>query len=164
MLIIDGYNLLFARRPELAGAKNRDLFEKARENFIGLLVRRVTEDRFNEIILIFDGQTPSKSARKNSRITLVFSGEEKADALVIKAAREQPSARKTTVVTSDNEIIRKLKPLGCKIIRSNDFAEEFLAEKDANKNKSGSSAISKRKLEGISPEEAEKWLEIFGLE
>ncbi|MBI4833268.1 MAG: NYN domain-containing protein [Planctomycetes bacterium] len=165
MLIIDGYNLLFARYPELAGLKNRELFEKAREDFIALLGRRVTEDRYEKIILIFDGQMPSKSARKGTRLMIAFSGEEKADALVIKTAREQTSARKTAVVTSDNEIIRKLKPLGFKIIRSHEFADEFLAEKDDDKNKSAEGpSVSKRKLNGISPEEAEKWLEIFGID
>ena len=164
ILIIDGYNLLFARKSRSRETGQSNFLEKSRETLLLLIETAIPENLYQKITIVFDGKTPSKSIRKSSPISIIFSGEEKADELVIKIAKEESHPRKVTVVTSDREIIERLKPMGVKIIRSQDFIQEYLQLSVNSQDKQHTPALSKRKLYGISPEEAEKWLEIFGID
>jgi len=218
LLIIDGYNLLFANISDKAKAFNGpDQMEKLRESMIRFIESSIPKNKYQKILIVFDGKTPSGLMRKASGISVIFSGEEEkappdrrhrgdslryapragltaegssrapirglpiipipsgtkwsggalrsgADQLIITKAKEQTNPRQVSVVTSDHDIIDVLKPMGFKIIRSQDFVNEFIKPVIDGKNKEHSPAESKEKLHGISSEEAEKWLEIFGME
>lgn len=170
ILIIDGYNLLFAPAHQAHGAlenKQADfkqtVLEKAREKLIHL-IKLYNQHRKYKIILVFDGANPSRSTQRSSQIEIIFSGaEEKADEVIIELARRQTNPRQVTVVTSDRHIKQHLKPIGVETIDSSDFIKELIISSPRSK-KAETFTQSKMKLFGISADEAKGWLKIFGIE
>jgi len=180
-LIIDGYNLLFAgkrisggipqSKPIQSGHANQSIsrLEEAREKLIAL-IETYNRSRKDEITIIFDGSTNSrttsqrsKSLSQDSRIKIIFSGDrESADDLIIQMARREPNPRRVVVITSDNYIKNHIKPIGAAIIDSLNFIDKLvISPHDAKKSKTP--AEPKEKLFGITPNEAEKWMELFGI-
>jgi len=181
-LIIDGYNLLFADKRisgSLPGTKqlqslhnNKSItwLEDARERVIAL-VENYNRSRKDEITIVFDGSANLradsqriKALLQNSGIKIIFSGDKgNADDLIIQLVQHEPNPRQVSVITSDNYIKDHTKPTGATIIDSVNFISKLGISSDDAK-KSNTPAEPKQKLYGISPAEAEKWLELFGIE
>ena len=186
-LIVDGYNLLFAENPGIAPRRyvgagkikessytNRLAMEEARERLVNLL-ERYKQSHHDAITIIFDGvrseyptRIPrgakslgfSRMAPPASQIEVLFSGiNETADEVIIKLVRRQTNQQEIMVVTSDRAIQQQLKSTGVKIKSADDFSRELTQKKPAQP--LPEETLPRQKIVGISPAEAERWLELF---
>jgi len=117
-LIIDGYNLLALDRRLDRG------LEQSRNLLINNLVRYHRAKRLN-LTVVFDGWrsgSPNETCLAQDGINIVYSRlGEKADAVVIRLAREKHSG--AVVVSSDREIRNAVERFGAVAIHSQDFSD-----------------------------------------
>lgn len=125
-LIIDGYNLIGAD-DDLRGA-----LEPKRNWLTQKLVAYQRRKAFN-IVLVFDGWRSGQAQETKERreaVTVVYSRiGEKADAVVIRLAREKGSG--CVVVTSDREIRKAVERFGAVAIYSSEFNQILRGLDDA---------------------------------
>jgi predicted RNA-binding protein with PIN domain len=187
-IIIDGYNLLFTcfqvrnklKDTPFNQVKKTSMLEQYRSKLIGL-IKIFYQSRNERITIVFDGSTDYSGHSQESSLintdylTVLFSDKNiTADDLIIKIAVKSVSESEVLVITSDNDVKQKLKPEGVKIVSSYDFMSMLSRQKDTaepiasslkNKSRSPKDIIKDtKKLYGISPEEAEKWMELFGFD
>ena len=160
MILIDGYNLLYAcegLRPKSARKFARD----EQREFLRILsdYARVSGEK---LLVVFDG-TPPKEMHRLTHLSVKYSGaKSSADEVIKRLIRLSHAARDLTVVSSDREIRDDSRRLGARSEKALAFWEKVktvLAEQESR-----SEQLPPEKLHGISPGEAQKWEEIFGLE
>jgi len=116
--IIDGFNLL-RRVPEFAHWEKREGLEGACQRLEGLLRARL-QNKQERFFLIWDGVERRERQAYRGRLTVIFSGPEKADREVIRLAREWKN--RATVVSDDGEIRRLSSAAGAQIMDTSVFA------------------------------------------
>lgn len=125
ILIIDGYNLLY-QFPELRKKMERDLIG-ARDDLLYRLFDYAEKNPF-EMIVVFDGDGRTEVEPINEKnVRVIFSVlPEKADPLIKRLIHEKVKQGSTTVVTSDNEIVKDARMSGAAVIASQSFANIHL--------------------------------------
>jgi len=179
-IIIDGYNLLFSgtnfidtipTKPFTGFSKKSSVLEQARNTLISL-IKAYAQSRKEYTTIIFDGVNAfagvanNFSSVKTDYLIVLFSDKNSsADDLIIKIACDSVSESQVLVVTSDNDITQRVKQYGIKTVSSPDFMNMLISSSHKFR---GSNKIDyikdNKKLYGISPEETEKWMELFGFD
>ena len=143
MLLIDGYNLLHAAGP----IRN---FEADRAGLVERIGAYAARRRVL-VELVFDG-TPSAGLPQSEWVTLRWGRD--ADGEMIRRIRATRDRTAVTVVTDDRQIRDAAAERKLRVIGSAEFALEL----------DGPAAPTRSpKQEGISPAEADRWMEEFGL-
>lgn len=155
-IIVDGYNYI-GRSQKL-----RLNDPKARDTIISLFGQYCRKTR-KSLTVIFDGTYSVNLAnrkRQYGRVKVIYTSPvSSADDLIKKMIRERsPQQRKGfLIVTSDEDIVQCAKDHCVAWVRSEDF------EQTVHRTLTARSKIDKNNIR-LSPEEVQKWLEIFGAE
>ena len=137
--------------------------ETGRENLLHLLGIYSNANN-SKIIIIFDGQAKSKETKQPGNIEIIFTATSKTtDDLVIQKALSQSDPKQVTVISSDLYIKDSLKNKKITVIDSIDFLKELIRLKKETILDDETISNTKRKLDGISAEETQGWLETFGI-
>lgn len=122
---LDAYNIIF----KIASLGHIDIstnekFTQLRDISIMQMKSYFIQRRINASFF-FDGRGPGGilggNIHRSQYVSIIYSGEKTADALIIEHIRKHPNARKITVVTEDNEILNVARAYKCRIISSTDF-------------------------------------------
>ena len=160
--IIDGYNLLFARRRP--GRPMRPInIEAARTSLLALLARYKAGSG-DSLMVFFDGSSDASGFLRRQRvhgIEVVFTYPGATADDEIKAHLEGIRGRTGVhVVSSDNSLKRFAKRLGVSVVDSQAFLSH-LRKALAREREAPHEEEPKEKYEGPSPAEREYWLKIF---
>jgi predicted RNA-binding protein with PIN domain len=163
LIIIDGYNLIFAVPGLDGGTKSVDI-GAVRDDLISTLARYKSIKGY-EMKVVFDGSTTDSRHSPThkhtiSGIEVIFSGTSSdADTVIKKLASQWRDPGNIRIVTSDREIKDFVKRCGNTIIESKKFYNEVLKTVNIEKD---SYSEPRCKLEGLSSqEEKDYWLSIF---
>ncbi|MCK5578798.1 MAG: NYN domain-containing protein [Planctomycetes bacterium] len=166
LLIIDGYNLIFANHNLPSTPKS---LEKARRNLIQMLGQyNHKKQRKYQIIIVFDGrdQVISKQVEQEAGtpIEIIFSPNDLTADMVIKdLAAKNKHQKNITVITSDNELNQHLQPAGVYTIKSLDFIDEVKKTIGIPPYTKEQITEPKEKITGVNDEhQVRAWLELFG--
>ena len=128
--LIDGNNLIW-KIPELKKLqKNESERTAAREKLLYKLQRHFAGKKV-QVTVFFDG---APHAKLGGAVKTKYSYERKADELILEAIDALKTKHTATIVSSDRGITDYAKVNGCKIIKSEQFAET-LAKKGTGENK-----------------------------
>lgn len=162
MLLIDGYNLLFAM---VRGDHARFDVDVEREHLISLL-QRYKRKKGACIVAVFDGNHFTQSmligdstVRDGIKIIFTRSGESADDRIVEIVAKER-DRKGIKVVTSDRAIVNAVEKLGSQTVSSQSFGAQLYRELDEPVCENPRDP----KASGISPAEAKSWLKKFGID
>lgn len=150
MLLVDGYNLLFQLRPELAG---RGPTDADRDELVRLVARTG-----QSAVVYFDpgpGYAGPRFVRHVGAVKVVHLDRGEADGAILEELRATEDRKKFHVVTSDGAVRREAEALGFRVTASKDF----LAAVDRT---SPGDAEPRGKTEGTSEGEADYWLREMG--
>ena len=158
MLLIDGYNLLFAGHPRRIEIHD---MEKERERFLHLLLR-YCEVSGRRAIVVFDHTrgAPIYGAplrRAMGALEYRFTTDDvTADEEIIAMAENTDDVTAYTVVTSDREILDAVEKRRMKFILSKDFVDELVRVLRGDEDR--------RPERNLSTEEVDYWLREFGVD
>lgn len=159
MIIIDGYNLLFAQKGEIF-----DL-ETSRNGLITLL-EKYNSKKGGTIKIVFDVKTDlpiydKKIKAMKGKIEVIFSRKGiSADDYIIELVKDTDNRKAIRVVSSDKKVIGTIKKLEAQSISSEDFFNEISEFIKADT----SDDYYYEKEHGISKSEVDYWLKVFGLD
>ena len=151
MLLIDGYNLLFALKPP----SSRTL-EKDRAEFVESLTR-FAEATNQSLRIVFDKGGPRRDRRPRVEIIYVADGST-ADDVIVAALEETADRTAYRVVTSDRAIRKAAEKRRFEVVESRAFwreVEPWLAPPKTGE--------PRGKQQGISSSEADAWMKEFGI-
>ena len=151
MLLIDGYNLLFALKPP----SSRTL-EKDRAELIDSL-SRFAEATHQSLRIVFDKGGPRRDRRTRVEIIYVADGST-ADDVIIAALEDTADRTAYRVVSSDRAIRTAAEKRRFVVIESRAFWTEVQAWLAPPK-----TGEPRGKQQGISSSEADAWMKEFGL-
>ena len=107
LLLIDGYNLLYAIGLGGIGTPAARL-DAAREELLQWLASALSLEERRETVIVFDAQSPPAGASSETmyaEMRIVFAvGHRDADELICQMIRETPNPGLLTVVSSDHQI------------------------------------------------------------
>jgi len=155
-IIVDGYNYI-GRSQKL-----RLNDPRARDTIISLFGQYCRKTR-KSLTLVFDGTHSINLAnrrRQYGRVKVIYTSPmSSADDLIKKMIRERPPQQRkgTLIVTSDEDIAQCAKDHGIAWIRSENF------EQTVQRSLAAHPTIDRSNVQ-LSPEEVQRWLEVFGAE
>ncbi len=163
MWVIDGYNVLFARRDPGERMDGREL-ERERDALVSLVTRFLAA-RSGRAVIVFDGTQASSAGKSTSRpgdrVEVIFSSPgSRADDTIIGIVMHAKSPGGVTVVSSDLEIARAVAQRGATCIEAVEFLRETEAALRRARGRPDDEPIEKSR--GISPSEVDDWMKIFG--
>lgn len=160
--LIDGYNLLHAL-GRLTPRSSRDALEGARKWLFGQL-RSVARPP-TRVTVVFDAQNRSRAAPAQELawgVCFLYSQGESADDLIETLIEAESNPRDLLVVSDDHRVRRAARHGHCQDIGCLDYYERFCQERPALEQTSGEPPPEDGKPDGLSAEELEHWLEVFG--
>lgn len=149
MLLIDGYNVLFAR------GVMKDVRE-AREKFIARIESYCARTGQRARIYFDSREGPLRGRKAHVEIQYVASGET-ADDAILRAVRGTEDRTEFRVVSSDRAVADGARKRKAEVTAALDFLNDIEAPAPP-------AAEPKAKREGISQAEAEYWLKEFGMQ
>ena len=159
MIIIDGYNLLFAQKGEIP-----DL-ESARAGLIELL-QKYNSKKGNAVKIVFDVKANpflynSKTKTNKGKVEVIFSPSgTTADDYIIKLVGGFENKKTIRVVSSDKKVASAVKTLGAQAVSSVEFFKEITSLLKSGKNDD----YYYEKEHGIPKAEVHHWMKVFGLD
>ncbi|MDQ7780025.1 MAG: NYN domain-containing protein [Planctomycetota bacterium] len=176
MLIIDGYNLLYAQK-DLPGTLSRPGIEAARGRLVGRLdhffargrrhAAKARHGRPPGAIVVFDGTRGARHAGgerthlTSGHVEIVFAGGGvSADSMILELVARKSRGLAMTVVTSDAELARAVRKSGAEVVSSDRFLERVDGSL-ARRARGSDDDTPHCKLHGIPPGEAEWWEKFF---
>jgi hypothetical protein len=155
-VIIDGNNLLYTAYT------HAPLPHIGRETLVRI-IERWAEQGDDDVTLVFDGPVPRKGLAKqmaSSRITVRFSAPATADDVIVSLVHRASDPGAVRVITSDTAIRREARYKRCACTDGVSFMAELFPVQVEVK-----SALppASEKPQGLSPEEAQEWLDMFGV-
>jgi predicted RNA-binding protein with PIN domain len=157
MKIFDGYNVIGAGRELGLDLGQTDKEERLLRLLFSYRSRRRMKEQF---VVVFDGdygrlaEGPKRSTRGG--ITVEWAVGESADDLIARRVREAANPRGVQVITSDRELLDRIRHCRAEGVRSHVFlrgvGEELEEERGAEK------------PDAPSPGEVQEWLALFGEE
>lgn len=161
LIVIDGYNLIFAI-PELENLVKADNIEDAREKLISIMAKYKQNKKYN-VVLVFDSSHDCRydSSRKEiSGFEIVYARYNKdADTEIKNMIDHYQNPKDTCVVTNDKDIRRYVQKKGSNLINPEDFYKEVIKVISPEKKKLPKEPASK--IKGPSMTETEYWLDVF---
>lgn len=157
--LIDGNNLM----PALADAGP----DVGREGLCRLLQPLLEQGQ--AVRVVFDGAPPRAGLAaqiEQTGVAVTYSGQRKADEIILKLVEADFAPKMLTVVSTDNEIRRAAERRRCKVLTSQEFATKLLHIHAArNRPKPPpKSPEAKGKQKGLNDKETRQWLKEFGFE
>jgi len=149
-ILIDAYNLMH-QLPEIRRRMDADL-EGARTALIAL-TGRYGRSQHRVVTLVFDGVGNSghpTSPEPGVRVLFSRHGE-KADPLIKRLVDRLDQPRETTVVTSDQEIVRYVRQYGCAVQGAHAFAAQL----------TGTVPSRSEEKPKMSASELDEWMRLF---
>ena len=156
-VIIDGNNLLHAMH------KHAPVPNVGRETLVRIIERWARQDD-DKVTLVFDGSTPRgglADQMRSSRITVRFSERQTADDIIVALVRRTSRPDAVQVITSDTAIRHEARLRKCRHTDAVAFVRELYAPKDRS---GGPVPRASEKPGTVSPEEAQEWMDLFGVE
>ncbi len=152
-IIVDGNNLMFALRK--AGQ------DVGRDGVATLLAPLASGKE--RVCVVFDGPAPRFGNRElaQTNLEILYSFDRSADELVLERITANTAPRRLVVVSTDREIRKAAQHRGCQDITSEDFVPLLFKMLERQSRPRVREPSEKR--EGLSPEEAEKWIKDLGL-
>lgn len=161
LIVIDGYNLIFAV-SDLEKYVKIDNIEDARERLISILVSYKLSKKYN-LILVFDSSHDCydmPSRQDVSGLEIVYAKYSKdADTEIKNIITHAQNPKDTLVVTNDNDIRKYVQKKGGNVLDSAAFFKQVI--KDIGWHKKRLPKEYKDKYEGASKTETEYWLDVF---
>ncbi|MEK7449106.1 MAG: NYN domain-containing protein [Planctomycetota bacterium] len=162
LLIIDGYNLIFAYQNLPDTPKS---LEKARDNLLQVLTKYNLRRQY-QIIVVFDGResyTHKQTGLKIvANIEVIFSARGvTADTVISDIVIRHQQPKNITVVTEDRSLARAVLSNGAKTFKSGDFIDELRPTTPQPE------MINEpqEKISGVADKhQVEAWLKLFGVE
>ena len=160
MLLIDGYNVLFAHQPDCARVGPSD---RSRDELVGFVDRYCAATRQKARIYFDPGRGSGGSGLRRKyaqgRVEVIhLEAGATADDAIRFAVASEPDRTAYRVVTTDREIVNAVRKRRFETITS----EEFLLE--AARAEAGPAPEPGRKRDGISAAEADHWMKVFGID
>lgn len=152
--IVDGHNLI----PKLPGISLQDMDD---EIVLVKMLQEFCRIRRKQAEVYFDNAPPgTQVARNYGRVTARFirQGSTADQAIYNKLSRLGREARNWTVVSSDREVQAKARGVRAEILSAEDFAMQLV---DVLRD---TPDINLEVEKGLSPEEVDNWLNIFGID
>ena len=165
LVIIDGYNLLFAKGID--GVDNpTGTLEDARDALIDWILETLPAATANRTILTFDAKNPPPNRPRqftHSGLTVHFAADfEEADDLIGGYIEAHTSPTKLTVVSSDHRVQRMARRRHANAIDSDDWFREMTRNAYAQFR---SDRADTSKPDGpLHPYDVQRWISVFGLE
>lgn len=163
-LLVDGYNLLyevgFGRRTYAPGE-----YESCRRQLLAELASRLSRPERERTIVVFDAiHAPSKLETRLSfdGISVLFPSGRDADSQIESMIAAHSAPRQIRVVSSDHRLQRAARQRGCQFVDSGTFWKE--APPREMEKEISPSEQAKYSSEGISPEEAQVWMQEMGID
>jgi predicted RNA-binding protein with PIN domain len=164
-ILVDGYNLIWAIR----GIEGRagEHFDPADESkrlvdFMGAYAGASGE----RVVIVFDGDRPPGFARGGlpRGVRVAYSGpDRKADDVIVEMAAGGGPGGPVTVVSSDREIKDRVRAAGAEPVGCEEFRSTALGA-IASRARERRRAEPRAKQTGLTPGQAEVWMEILGLD
>ena len=153
-MIIDGWNVCW-KIPEISTFIPENL-EMARRK-LNARVKSYCQCKKIQYKIIYDGQPHiySKSVHMDKSPIQFSKDPQKADSLIIDFLRKQKNSREWTVITSDRELIIRVKNLEAQVITSESFIEKI---KSKTVKESG---ISVKENPNVNKDDIQYWLKRF---
>lgn len=159
-VLIDGYNLMHAAQASPHGS---ELIGR------GLLCRLLGEwsQRCGEpVTIVFDGAAPTPGLAEqigDPRITVRYSADRSADALIAELIAASSAPRRLLVVSSDHEVQRAAKRRGASVAESPAFVARM--KRDLTDDRPAApDREPPAKRRGVEGEHRDKWMEQFGFD
>lgn len=165
LVIIDGYNLLFAKGID--GVDNpTGTLEDARDALIDWILETLPVATVNRTILTFDAKTPPPNRPRqftHSGLTVHFAADfEEADDLIGAYIQAHTSPMQLTVVSSDHRVQRMARRRDANAVDSDDWFRKMTRNAYAQ---SRSDRTDTSKPDGpLHPYDVQRWISVFGLE
>ncbi len=153
--VIDGNNLMHA-----LAACGEEVGRYGLCKLLSPLARR------ESVTVAFDGPRPEGQMDRQIRelgVEVVYAPGRPADERILARIGADSDPRRLAVVSTDREIRTAARRRRCKVIRSEDFAPQLLAERRAAA-EPPPPAEPPEKRRGLSPGETKRWLREFGLD
>lgn len=162
MWVIDGYNVIFARRDPGERMDAREL-ERERDALVSLVSRYLTVKPARAVI-VFDGTrstSPGRStSRPGDRVEVIFSNPgNRADDTIVGLVMHTKGPGGVTVVSGDLEIARAVAKLGANCVDAVEFLRETETALRRARGRADDEPIEKSR--GIPPSEVDHWMKIF---
>jgi len=152
--IIDGNNLLYAMH------EHAPLPAVGRETLVKIVSRWARKTN-TDVTIVFDGP-PSRwtlgQQVKYKRVALSFAAPRTADDVIIEMIRRVTDPGTILIVSTDTAIRYEARRRRCSCSRSAEFVAELFAIDVTKPDRT----VAPEKPEHPSPEETEKWLDVFG--
>ena len=153
-LLVDGYNLLH-QIPKIKQELDIDA-ENARAQLLHRLSSYAQKNKL-KIIVIFDGhRTTNAPQKKYLGVSVKYSKNESADAIIKRMVDTPRSSEKPLVITSDREIIDFARHCGAKSKTSQEFAKEITTPKPKK------IRYENKYDPPMSKREVKEWMHLFG--
>ena len=114
---------------------------------------------------MFDGPPPTGPRAEqiaDERIEVRYAADRTADEVIVEAIAADTGPRDLAVVSTDREIRRAAGRRRCRVVRSEDFADELIDAMNAPPRPEPTEPPEKR--HGLSPEETDAWLEELNID
>jgi predicted RNA-binding protein with PIN domain len=158
-IVIDGNNLLYNMHT------HAPLPEVGRETLVKILERWVQEHR-TVVTLVFDGPVPSGGLAQqmtSTHMTVKFSAPATADDIIVSMIEQAQQPTMLRVVSSDTAIQHAARHRRCQTTDAVAFIAELFPPEQAS-SIPPSSTRPNEKPEIVSPNETDKWLDVFGID
>ena len=163
--LIDGYNLLYAT-GRLTAKSARHTLQSARKALLIDLVAGHGPDA-RGVTVVFDAQAAPPGcpdADEHGGVGVLFSRGQAADDLIEELIRHEPSPRLLTVVSDDHRLQQAGRRRGCAVLGCLDYYEQLQGRGlGALRRFNQSTRVPEppARPERVSPEETQRWLEVF---
>jgi hypothetical protein len=157
--LIDGYNLLHAVGL-LSGKVGPHGLEKARLALLGRLSGRAGSEASRFTVVFDASHAPAGALVEDDYqgVHVFFTCDREADDLIEELIRQDGDPRRLTIVSDDRRLRQAAERRRCPVLRCLDFLDTL----DRPRSEKAPTAELPVKPEGISPDETERWLRVFG--
>jgi predicted RNA-binding protein with PIN domain len=156
-VIIDGNNLLYAMHA------HAPIPHVGRETMVKIIERWARQGD-DDVTLVFDGPVPREGLARqmtSPRINVRFSAPDTADDVIVRMIHQVANPDNVRAISSDTAILHEARRKRCRYLDAVAFIQELFPPAGRPRPRTQGSA---EKPDEVSPEEAEDWLEEFGLD
>lgn len=161
--LIDGYNLLFALGL-LHGKTGPHGLEKGRLALLGRLCGCHGSDVGNVTVVFDASRAPPGSSREETYrgIHICYALQSEADELIEELIRHDSAPRQLTVISDDRRIQHAARHRHCPVLGCLDYLDQLERLRHRSRDRQeAETADASAKPEGISEDEARRWLREF---
>ena len=131
------------------------------------LIERWARKRAGNVTLVFDGPVPRKGLARqmtSGKITVLFSAPVTADDIIVSLIDQATEPTAIRVVSSDTAIRHEARHRRCACTDAVAFVAELFPAQQQTAGPTPAANPPAEKPEALSPEEAQAWLDTFGID